>query len=110
MKMASRRRRRAKALPRAGAKVKHEVKHEEMSQEERNKLWSLIGEDTASSSSQPAATRSGDYNDKVFHEPAYMQALERLVRRDPTIDKAEGSSQATVLQGTDVSTVFMFFL
>ena len=37
-----------------------------------------------------------------------MQALERRLRGDPKIDKAEGSSQATVLQGTDVSTLFMF--
>ena len=81
----------------------------------RSRPWSLIGvkneeEGTASSFGQPASTRRGDYNDKGLNEPEYMQALERPLRGDPKIDKAEGPSQPTVLQGTDVSTLFMFFL
>ena len=63
---------------------------------------------TTSSSGQPAATRSGDYNDKVLDEPEYMQAVMRVLRRDPRIDTAEGAGHATPLQGTDVSTLFMF--
>ena len=70
----------------------------------------IINMGTTSSSSQPAATRSGDYNDKVLDKPEYMQAVMRILRRDPRIDTAEGAGHATALQGTDVSTFFMFLL
>ena len=111
IQVSSRRRRRAKRLPLAERLplAGTEVKQEEGPQEEMNWPWSMIiSMGTTSSSSQPAATRSGDYNDKVLDEPEYMQALMRLLRRDPTIDTAEGAGHATPLQGTDDNTLFRF--